>query len=268
MLTDTHCHLDFNHFDGDRTAVLTRAWETGLERILIPGVDLLSSRAALQIAQVHPKVFTAVGVHPNSSLTWDERTSDSLLDLVGHPKVVAIGEIGLDYYRDRAPKTHQKQVLRMQLHLAEEQNLPVILHTRNSSPNDRLCISDLINILSGWAPSLKHPGVVHSYSGNETEAERLIDLGYYIGITGPITYKNAPALRRVVASIPLNRLLIETDSPFLTPHPHRGKRNEPAYVRFIAEKISEVHNCSVKTVIQRTAANAQALFRWEEVEPA
>lgn len=268
MLTDTHCHLDFNHYVRDRTNVLARAWEAGLERILVPGVDLPSSQAATQMAQGHPKVFAATGIHPNSALTWDGHTPDALSGLASHPKVVAIGEIGLDYYRDRAPQSHQKQVFQLQLKLAGACELPVIIHTRNASPDDRRCISDLIEILSRWNPNIKHPGVIHSYSGNETEAQRLIELGYYIGISGPITYNNAAALRKVVESIPLDRLLIETDGPFLTPHPHRGKRNEPAYVRYIAEKISEVHNCSLNTVIEQTSANAQTLFRWKEDERA
>jgi TatD DNase family protein len=244
--------------------VITRALKAGLERILIPGIDLASSQSAIQLAGEHEKIFTAVGVHPNSSLTWDRRTIETIMRLASHTKVVAIGEIGLDYYRKRAPQEHQQHVFKSQLDLAKASNLPVIIHTRNVSPDDRRCISDLLEILSIWKPKIRYPGVVHSYSGNETEVERLMDLGYFIGITGPITYKKATSLRKVVESIPLNKLLIETDGPFLTPHPYRGKRNEPAYVKFIAEQISQVHQCPVEKVIQQTYENALKLFRWGE----
>jgi TatD DNase family protein len=268
VLTDTHCHLDFNHYEHDRPFVLNRAWETGLERIMVPGVDLVSSQAAIKVARGDHRIFAAVGVHPNSSLTWNGTIHDAILRLTHHPKVVAIGEIGLDYYRDRAPRSHQKQVFKELLDLAKRRTLPVIIHTRNASADDRRCITDLIEILSEWTPNLEYPGVIHSYSGNIAEAEELIEMGYFLGITGPITYKSAASLREVVESSPLERLLIETDGPFLTPHPHRGKRNEPAYVRYIAEKISEVHHCSVKTVIKQTSLNAQVLFRWKEAERA
>lgn len=242
--------------------MITRAWNAGLGRILIPGITLASSQSAIQLAGEHEQIFTAVGVHPNSSLSWDRHTTENMMRLASHTKVVAIGEIGLDYYRKRAPQEHQQQVFRLQLDLAEASNLPVIIHTRNASPDDRRCITDLLEILMAWRPKMRYPGVVHSYSGNEREAERLMEFGYFIGITGPITYKKATSLRKVVESIPLNKLLIETDGPFLTPHPHRGKRNEPAHVKYIAEKISQVHKCPVEKVIQQTSENARKLFRW------
>ncbi len=266
MLTDTHCHLDFYHYEKDRLDVLKRAWSNGLERILVPGVDLESSRSAIHLTKVDSKVFVAIGVHPNSASTWNGSSYETLLSLSHHPKVVAIGEIGLDYYRNRAPIPIQKKVFKDQLHLAASRNLPVIIHTRNKNPNDRRCISDLIDILSEWKSALILPGVIHSFSGNLEEAKKIIELGFYIGITGPITFKNASVLREVVESIPLEWLLIETDAPFLSPHPYRGKRNEPAYVRYIAEKISEVRQCSLETVKEQTSANAQVLFRWNDVE--
>jgi TatD DNase family protein len=264
VLTDTHCHLDFNHYEKDLPGVLDRAWEAGLNRILVPGVDLWSSRAAIKVSESDHRINTAVGVHPNSALTWNEGSYRALIQLTHHPKVVAVGEIGLDYYRDRAPKPIQREVFQAQLELAERKELPVVIHTRNASSTDRNCIQDLIDILIAWKPTLRHPGVVHSYSGNEDEAERLLALGYYLGVTGPITYKNASGLRKVIASIPLERLLIETDGPFLTPHPHRGKRNEPAYVQYIANKISEVHQCPLQSVVEKTSLNAATLFRWNE----
>jgi len=266
VLTDTHCHLDFTHYDPDREPVLERAWAAGLSTILVPGIDLSSSQDAVSLTRSQPRVFAAVGVHPNSALGWDEHNLQSLETLATQPKVVAIGEIGLDYYRDRAPKDHQIQVFQQQLELATWLKLPVVIHTRNTSSDDHTCMQDVIRIVSTFAPHFEFPGVFHSYSGNEAEAEQLIALGFYFGVTGPVTYKSAEVLRRVVAAIPLDRLLIETDGPFLTPHPFRGKRNEPAYVRYIAEKISEVHDCTLEAVAEQTSANARQLFRWREVD--
>lgn len=262
MLIDTHCHLYFDAYDGERQAVLTRAGEAGVERILAPGIDLATSRAALDLADAHESVHAAVGVHPNSALTWQPGTSAALRDLCSHPKVVAVGEIGLDYYRDRAPKSIQRRVLREQLSLAGQTQLPVVLHVRNASPKDRACITDLLSILAEMRPNLlpNHPGVVHSYSGNQEEAEQVVELGFFLGITGPVTYRNADHLRQVVAAAPIDHLLIETDGPFLTPHPHRGRRNEPAYVAHIAQKIARVRGESPKFIAQKTTENAKKVF--------
>jgi TatD DNase family protein len=271
-LTDTHCHLDFNAFEGDREAVLARAWEAGLERILVPGIDLESSRAAVGLSAKYSKVYAAVGVHPNSALTWEPGSLRELQNLASHPKVCAIGEIGLDYYRDRAPRDTQKLVFQEQLALAGEIGLPVIIHVRNTSPSDRACIQDVLDLLSSWraelvdGPGMKkldeRLGVLHSFSGNQDEAKRALSLGFFLGFTGPVTFKKATELREVVASVPLERILIETDGPFLTPHPYRGKRNEPARVFYVAEKISEVHNRPFEQVAEITTANAMALFQW------
>lgn len=260
--TDTHCHLDFNQFDPDRGAVMHRALEAGLERLLVPGIDLASSRAATCLAAGHPEAYAAIGLHPNSSSQWQRDTLARLRELASQPKVVAIGEIGLDYYRDRAPKTHQVEVFRAQLALARELALPVIIHVRNASPSDRSCIADVISILSGWEPGVQWRGVVHSYSGDESEAQALMALGFFIGITGPVTYKSAKDLQELVAALPLERLLIETDSPFLTPHPYRGQRNQPAYVVKVAEKIAAVRQISLESVAFQTTENAAALFGW------
>ncbi len=261
-LTDTHCHLDFRNFDKDRPAVLKRAWKTGLERILIPGIDLGTCFTATNIAEDHAQIFAAVGVHPNSALTWEADTLETLTQMADHPKVVAIGEIGIDYYRDRAPRQLQKRVFKSQLDLASRLRLPVVIHIRNAGPDDRSCIADVIAILKEWKSPLENPGVIHSYSGNLFEAEDLLAMGYFLGITGPVTFKKAVALQQVAAEIPLDRLLIETDGPFLTPHPYRGKRNEPSYVRYIAEKIAEVRGVSPKIVADQTTHNAHQLFGW------
>ena len=271
-IVDTHCHLDLGSFEGDLAEVQFRAWEAGLERILVPGLDLASSRKAVQLAESHPKLFAAVGVHPNSARTWTDSTKAELKALSAHPKVVAVGEIGLDYYRDHAPHDLQRQVLEEQLELALEVELPVVLHVRNASENDRACIRDLEKMVGPWqknviqeVPNLRDRlGVVHSFSGDIEEARRIIKLGFYLGISGPVTYKRAENLRKVVASVSLKRLLLETDAPFLTPSPYRGKRNEPAYVTFVAEKISELRDLPLKEIAEITSENASHLFCWSK----
>ena len=280
-LTDTHCHLDLDRFDPDRGEVLSRAWETGLTRILIPGLDLVSSKRVIELAKAHNGVFAAVGVHPNEALSWNSRTYLELkqlyADVVGSSdpvfsrKIVAVGEIGLDYYWNAAPQTVQHSILKEQLALAAELTLPVILHLREQSDAlDGACTNDLLDILKEWVESLhtknsslaKSPGVLHSFSGNLETALQIIDLNFYIGITGPVTYKNAVARREVVKSLPLDRLLIETDAPFLAPVPKRGLRNEPAFVRHIADKIAEIHNKDPEEIAALTSANAARLFSW------
>ncbi|MEJ2759273.1 MAG: TatD family hydrolase [Anaerolineales bacterium] len=261
--TDTHCHLDFDRFDDDRDAVIQRAVEKGLTRMLVPGVDLDSSRAAVTLADRNSHVYAAVGVHPNYGSIWSEEVYDQLAELADHPKVVAIGEIGLDYYWDETPKPLQKKMLKRQLGLAAEKELPVIIHNREAH-------EDVFEILLDWqkvlaenqSPLAEKPGVLHSYSGNIIQAEKLFDAGFYLGITGPVTFKNAPELQVVASQAPETRLLIETDSPYLTPHPYRGKRNEPAYVYYVAEKIATLRGISPKAVGEFTSRNAKILFDW------
>lgn len=255
-LTDTHCHLDLDQFDADRDAVIQRAVDAGLTRILVPGIDLLSSRAAVLLAEQEEIVYAAVGVHPNSGTTWDAATPEELRDLAGHPKVVAIGEIGLDFYRDRTPKLLQRKVFREQLSLAAELDLPVIIHDRDAH-------NEVIPMLVEWAPDLgEKPGVLHSYSGNIRQAEAVLEAGYYLGVTGPVTFKNALEMQEVAQLAPQDRLLIETDGPYLTPHPYRGKRNEPAHVQYVAEKIASLRGISLEAVGEFTSQNAVKLFSW------
>jgi TatD DNase family protein len=271
VLTDTHCHLDFDKFDVDREEVLSRAWDTGLTKILIPGLDLRSSLRAIHLAESHPNLFAAIGVHPSDSLTWDGQTISALKELSLGQKVVAIGEIGLDYYWDAAPREHQHKVLTEQLTLAEELELPVVIHLREKG--DILegdCSQDLLHILEDWTrkliktnnPISNRPGVLHSFSGSLSLAKKAIKMNFYIGVTGPVTYKNASARQDVIANLPLERLLIETDSPFLAPDPRRGKRNEPANVAFIADKIAEIHSTTREHVAGITTSNAARLFSW------
>lgn len=266
-LIDTHCHLDFDSFDADREAVLDRAQRAGVLRVVNPGIDLASSQAAVTLAQVHPSVYAAVGVHPNEAArVWQgEATLQTLRRLAQNPRVVAIGEIGLDYYRDRTPRGLQWTVLRAQLDLAAELSLPVLLHNREAT-------ADLLALLREWCADLRRqghplagrPGIWHAFSGDEQAAQQAIDLGFYLGLGGPLTFKNAPERRQVTAALPLERLVLETDAPFLAPHPYRGRRNEPAYVRLVAETLAQIKNLSLETIAQQTTANAATLFGWRE----
>jgi TatD DNase family protein len=270
MLFDSHCHLDFEAFDHDREHVLERARFAGVVGILNPGVDLENSRQVVGLSASQDFVFAAVGIHPNSASSWEDGTLSSLTELARQPKVLAIGEIGLDYYRDRAPRQLQLEIFERQLELAGKMNLPVIIHTRDLSPAERQATADALAILAQWqvelafaqSPLLGCPGVLHSYSGDLDSARMAIEMGFYIGVTGPVTFRNAPDLQNIVAELPVERLLIETDAPFLTPHPHRGKRNEPAYVRLVADKIALIQNLEPEEVAQTTTSNADRLFNW------
>lgn len=263
MLADTHCHLDFAAFDEDRDAVLSRGREAGVERILNPGIDLASSRAAVDLAESRSQLYAAVGVHPNESASWDDHSVANLRALADSPKVVAVGEIGLDYYRDRAPRDLQKRVFEEQLSLATELKLPVVIHNRQAT-------AELLQILQAWqaglrasgSPLAERPGVLHSFSAGLQDALKAIELHFFIGFTGPVTFGNARELQDLVAALPLDHLLVETDAPFLAPHPYRGKRNEPAHVRLIADKIAQLHQIDFAVVAQTTSHNARMLFDW------
>jgi TatD DNase family protein len=274
MLTDTHCHLNFNKFDEDRDAVIQRATETGVERILIPGLELESDKAVIRLANSHPNIFAAVGFHPTDLDTWNDAATENLRDFVqSSKKVLAIGEIGLDYFWVKEPekRAQQREALQKQLKLAQEVNLPVIIHMREE--NDAWfgqASIDLLEILTKWQNTLEtenhpladKPGVLHSYNGNLDTAQKVMQLNFYIGVTGPVTYKKAEEKRQIIRQLPLERLLIETDAPFLTPVPHRGKRNEPAFVSHIADKIAEIHMTTREQVAEITSDNARNLFGW------
>jgi TatD DNase family protein len=269
-LTDTHCHLDYHKFNSDRAEVIARAKDSGLSRMLIPGLHHRSSREAVAIAESYPEVFAAVGFHPTDMNEFTPKTFDQVKELALHPKVVAIGEIGLDYYwvKDSNEQAIQRERLKEQLALAKEVNKPVVLHMREE--NDEWfgpCSVDLLEILRAWHQGLsgslqENPGVLHSFNGTIETARQALSLNFYIGITGPVTYPKAEKKREVVKNLPLDRILIETDSPFLTPVPHRGKRNEPAYVLHIADKIAEIHSKSPAEIAAQTTANAARLFAW------
>ncbi len=271
QLTDTHCHLDLEKFDADRDAVIERALAAGVSRILIPGITLKSSHAIVGLAGSRPELFAAVGVHPDEALTWDPQTVPALRELAADLKVVAVGEIGLDYYWDTAPHDYQQMALKAQLDLSAELQLPVLIHLREKEDApDGECARDVLRILDEWVGGLRagknpladRPGVLHSFSGSLQMARRAIDLGFYIGVTGPLTFKNAQKRQEIIASLPVERLLIETDAPFLAPVPRRGERNEPAFVMYIAEKIATLHSISPDQAAEITSSNAERLFAW------
>ncbi len=253
-LVDTHTHLDDPDFDPDRAEVIARALSNGVVAIISVGAGLASSRAAVSLAEKQPAIYAAVGVHPHEARTLDRAGQAELRALARHPQVVAIGETGLDYYRDLSPRNVQRQVFEAHLALAHELDKPVIVH-------DREAHHDVMTILrrSGGRAGGK-VGVLHCFSGNLDMAQEAIELGFYISIAGPVTFLNAHRLAEKVRRLPLERLLIETDCPYLAPHPHRGKRNEPAHVRLVAEALAKLKDMSLQEVAAITTDNARALF--------
>jgi TatD DNase family protein len=278
VLTDTHCHLDMEVFESDREAVIERAKQAGVQWIIVPSLNLSSSQKVINLVSGYSGLYAAVGVHPNEAYTWNVQSYGGFKNLLGadrvsggkpSPKIVAIGEIGLDYYWDSSPYPIQKRILIEQLRMATEANLPVILHFREPKESvSEECASDLLNILEKWITDLKsdshslakRPGVLHSFSGTIETATRAMELGFFIGVGGPITYSTATKRQEVIGQIPLERILIETDAPFQTPFPYRGKRNEPAYTRLIADKIGEIHCRSGEQIRKITTQNASRLF--------
>jgi len=261
-LADTHCHLTLDQFDVDRADVMARAEEAGVSPILIPGTDLTSSRQAVELAEASRSLFAAVGVHPHEAKTWTETTPDDLAALARSPVVVAIGEIGLDFYRELSPRSVQQHVFQSQLKLAADLGLPVIVHQRDAE-------EEVLSTLIAWHEALpdgllrERPGVLHGFSSSLPMAQRAVRAGFYLGLGGPVTFRNARDLRQIVPSLPLDRILTETDAPFLAPHPHRGRRNEPAMTRLVAQELSTLMESPLDVIAQVTSNNAASLFGWD-----
>ncbi|NDY42768.1 TatD family hydrolase [Dissulfurirhabdus thermomarina] len=251
-LVDTHAHLDMPPLREAVDEVLDRAARAGVRQVVAVGTDPDSSRAALDLARRHPGVYAAVGVHPHDAARLDEAAMERLAALCREEKVVAVGEIGLDFYRNRAPAELQASALRRQLALALEAGLPVILHAR--AADEALCA-----ILAETAgPGLR--GVVHCFTGAPETAERLVELGLHVSFTGIVTFPGAEAVREAVRAVPPDRLLVETDAPYLAPVPHRGRPNEPAFVVHVARRVGELKGMTFEEVAACTSANARALF--------
>lgn len=254
-LVDSHAHLDFHDFDRDRDEVLKRAQSCGLKLIINIGCDLQSSQKSIQIAEKYSIVYAAIGIHPHDAAKVSPDYLQILQEMAAHPRVVAIGEIGLDFYRNRSPRPLQKEVFRRQLQLAREVNLPVILHDRDAH-------DEVMAILE--EEGLPEPGgVMHCFSGDLTLARKAIKMGFYISIAGPVTYPKNIKLCQVAAAVPADRLLIETDAPFLTPNPFRGKRNEPAYVTYTAEKVAALRGTTGERIGSLCLENTRRLFSIE-----
>ncbi len=254
MLFDTHCHLDTDKFDPDRDAVFERANAAGVTRFLNPAYDLESSRRAAALAAARTDMIAAVGVHPNAAAEWNAESHDMLrvLARAAPAHVRAIGEIGLDYHWNVSSPAAQKAVFVAQLALAHELDLPVIVHCREA-------YDDALDVLSvEWRG---RPLVMHSFAGDAGQMARALDLGFHIGISGPVTYPNAVATRLNARNVPADRLLLETDAPYLAPQKQRGKRNEPAFLRQIALKIAEVREEMLDALADRTTRNAIEFFR-------
>ncbi|MFQ6092368.1 MAG: TatD family hydrolase [bacterium] len=252
MFIDTHAHLDFRQYDGDREQVIDRAIKNGLIAIITVGIDLETSLASVDLAEEHEAIFAAVGFHPHEAERLDTVALTKLTALAKHEKVVAIGEIGLDYYRDLAPRAIQKEAFRRQIRLAKRLNLPVVIHIRQA-------YEDAMDILDEERAS-EVGGVFHCFSGDEFAAMWATEEGFFLSFTGAVTFARSRALR-IASSVTADALLLETDSPFLAPVPYRGKRNEPAYLRKIAEKLAEARRTTVEKIADSTTLNAKNLFR-------
>lgn len=252
MFIDTHAHLFYSNFKDDLDEVINRAKEAGVDYILVPATDLDTAKQVIDLTEKYEMIYGAVGIHPHETKEWDSSLSDKIEELAKHPKIVGIGEIGLDYYYDYSPKEKQIAAFKEQIELALKLDLPIIVHNRESD-------QDLTEIINSYCSSgLK--AQFHCFNGTLQDAKDLINMNYMISFTGNITFKNSEDLRHILKKVSLNNLLIETDSPFLTPVPLRGKRNEPAYVKYVADKVAEVHNISVEDVARITSFNAFKLF--------
>lgn len=267
LLVDSHCHFDLDQFDGDRADVWARARAAGVGWLVIPGIDLAQNRGALALAEQQPRFFVAVGVHPNSADDFGSAALDEVRRLAAHSKVVAIGEIGLDYYWDKVAPEQQRRAFVQQLELAAELGLPVIIHSRDAN-------ADVAEVLRAWVSSehfrasalARRPfaGVLHAFSGDLALAEEAYGWGFALSLGGPVTFRNAHALHALAPQLQLDRLMLETDAPYLAPHPLRGQRNEPAHLALVVEQLARLCAVSPAAVVDATTAVAQRFFQVEE----
>lgn len=257
MLFNTHSHVDTNRqFTADREQVMARAQEMGVDRLMVIGYSRQAIPVSLRFAEQYDWVYAAVGIHPTEALEWGTETERLLRAAANHPKVRAIGEIGLDYYwKDRAPFDLQRDVFRHQIRLARELHLPIVIHDRDAH-------EDVVRILEEEHAE-EVGGIMHCFAGDWAIAERCLALGFYLGVGGTVTYKNNPVGQEVVRRAPLDRLVLETDDPYLAPMPYRGKRNEPGYVRYVAEFVAQLRGSTVEEIAAATRANALRALRME-----
>lgn len=249
---DSHAHLEDKAFDEDRAAVLERAREAGVAEVVNIGTDVARSRAVLALAREHAGLWAVVGVHPHHARSWDDAARAALVELAADPRVVGIGEIGLDYHYDFSPREDQARAFAAQLILADELDLPIVIHCREA-------MADTLAQLDAHKTS-PYRGVFHCFGGDVDEAQAVLARGFHVSFTGPLTYKKADATRAAAKAVPLDRQLVETDCPYLAPVPRRGKRNEPALVVHTAARLAELHDVSVEQLAEITRANTRALF--------
>ena len=250
-MIDSHSHIYTPRFDNDRPEVLERARAAGITQLLQVGCNLQESQTVVAFSEEVPGVYGSVGVHPHDADTVDDGVMAGLETLTRHPKVLAWGEIGLDFYYDNSPRQNQMEAFERQLTKAVELGLPVVIHTRDAEPETRSILEKI---------PVERGGQVHCFTGSASLAASLLDMGYHIGFTGIITFKNAADLRDVVKLVPMDRLLIETDSPYLAPVPHRGKRNEPAFVSHVAATVATIKGLTAQEVITQTSENFKRLY--------
>jgi len=253
MYFDAHCHIDTNHFDGDRLATLKRAKEAGVSQMVTVGCDIENAKRALGLAKTHAHVFSTAGIHPHEAGNSENDFDSALTEILKHPKCVAVGECGLDYFYDKSPRQRQREVFSKQIALARSINKPLVIHVRDAW-------EDCLQMLS-TENARDAGGMIHCFSGEWEHAKRALDLGFMISIPGIVTFKKSGALPEVIPKIPDDRLLVETDSPFLAPSPHRGKRNEPAFVVHTLEKVAELRDRSVEEIATLTTTNAKRFYK-------
>ncbi|ADL11606.1 TatD family hydrolase [Acetohalobium arabaticum] len=252
MLVDTHAHIDFPRFDDDRDKVIKRAKENNLEYIINVGADEASSQRSVELAQHHDMIYAVVGVHPHEAKSVTEETYSRLKEWAAEDKVVAIGETGLDYHYDNSPRQVQQQVFRRHIRLAKEVDLPLVIHSREAEDQTMELLKE--------EEAEEVGGIIHCFPGDQKMANQALDLNFYIAVGGILTFNNSYQLQRVVKQIPLDRLLLETDAPYLTPEPNRGKRNEPAYIKYVADKLAQILPHSTEKIAAVTTENAKEAF--------
>lgn len=256
MIFDTHTHLNAEQFDGEEAAVIARAKVLDVTRFNVVGFDTPTIAKALELSETFPEVVATVGWHPTQAHAYNKDIEDRLIQQLAHPRVVAMGEMGLDYYWDDSTPEEQERVLRRQIAIAKELHLPIVIHNRDATEDVyRILREEDIRDIGG---------IMHSYNGDVEYMKRFLDLGMHISFSGVVTFKNAPQVRDCARLVPFDRLLVETDAPYLAPVPYRGKRNETGYTRYIVETIAKERELDWQTVAQQTTKNAMALFRFEE----
>ena len=253
MLIDTHVHLNAEQYVDDLDEVIERARENGIEKMVVIGCDRPTIERTMELIDEHEDIYGVIGWHPVDAIDCTDEDLEWIEQLSKHEKIVGIGEMGLDYHWDKSPKDVQKDLFKKQIELAKRVNLPIIIHNREAT-------EDCVAILKEMHAE-EIGGIMHAFSGDESVADEIIDMNFYVSLGGPVTFKNAQLPKDIAVHVPIDRLLVETDAPYLTPHPYRGKRNEPAYVKLVAEKIAELRQISYEELAQTTSENAKRLFK-------